>query len=127
MNIEETEAEEILSKDKLINSICDTINNFNSKDIGNENFNLGFRYAIYKVSNLFEEKDKEIERLNNTINEIYKMIIGHIEEARCELNNILHSENDLSYKNECAKEFDILDKNIRMILDKFKEIKGEKE
>lgn len=74
MYIEETEAEEILSKDKLIDSICDTINNFNSKDIGNENFNLGFRYAIYKVSNLFEERDKEIERLNNIINELEKEI-----------------------------------------------------
>ena len=53
---------------------------------------------------------------------IRKILIEHIDEARHELNVILQSDNDLNYKNECSREFEILDKNIRMILDKIDNI-----
>lgn len=87
--------------------------------------NANMQRRIYDLLKENTEWKLENERLNNIINKFNKLLIEHIEEARYELNIILHSDNDLDYKNECAREFDILDKNIRMILDKLKELKGE--
>lgn len=90
-----------------------------------EEFIGKLQMCYFGERNAFDEIVSEFDRLNNIINEFNKLLIEHIEEARYELNIILHSDNDLDYKNECVREFDILDKNIRMILDKLKEFKGE--
>lgn len=65
------------------------------------------------ITNLQQEKTR-----------IRKILIEHIEDVRYELNVILHSDNDLDYKNECYKEFELLNKNIRMILNKIDNITG---
>ena len=67
-----------------------------------------------------EEKDKEIKRLNKELQQekirIRKKLIEHIEDARYELNVILHSDNDLNYKNECSKEFECINKFVNRVL-----------
>ncbi|MBQ6628551.1 MAG: hypothetical protein IJI98_11110 [Methanosphaera sp.] len=70
-----------------------------------------------------EEKDKEIERLNYIINGIDEILKEHINECRVELNMIMKSD-DLDYVNECSREFDVIRKNIEMIIEKIEELKG---
>lgn len=77
-----------------------------------------------------ETEEKAFEFLNYIQNlqqektRIRKILIEHIENARYELNVILHSDNDLDYKNECSKVFELLNKNIRIILNKIDNITG---
>ena len=70
-----------------------------------------------------ENKDKEIERLNNIINGIDEILKEHINECIAELNMIMESEN-FDYVNECSREFDVIRKNIEMIMEKIEELKG---
>lgn len=77
---------------------------------------------INNVYNSLEEKDKEIEQLNNIINELEKYIVEEIDDAQEELNIILQG-NDLDYKNECTKDFNCIKNALDMLLDKLKELK----
>lgn len=69
-----------------------------------------------------EQQDKEINRLNNIINELEKYIVEEIDDAQEELNIILQG-NNLDYKNECTKEFNCIKNALDMLLDKLKELK----
>ncbi len=80
-----------------------------------------YEYADFLYHKL-EEKDKEIDRLNNIINGLEKYIVEEIDDAQEELNIILQG-NDLDYKNECTKEFNCIKNALDMLLDKLKALK----
>jgi len=66
-------------------------------------------------------------KLQSNWNSLRECIIGVIEGARDELNTILHTEKDLEYKNLCSKEFDVIRKNLEIVLDKMNELeRGDK-
>lgn len=74
---------------------------------------------------LFGENEylhKEIERLNDIIDKIDEILKEHINECRVELNSIIKSD-DLDYINECSREFDVIRKNIEMIIEKINEVR----
>ena len=71
-----------------------------------------------------DEIIKELERLNNIINELEKYIIDEIDDAQEELNIILQGDN-LDYKNECTKEFNCIKNALDMLLNKLKALKEE--
>lgn len=73
---------------------------------------------------IIDNQKKEIKKLNSIINKIDEILIEHIDECREELNTIMKMD-DLNYINECAIEFNVIRKNIEMIMEKIKELKGD--
>ena len=80
------------------------------------------RKLMKKMINRLEEKDKEIDRLNNIINELEKYIVNEIDNANEELNVIMKGD-DLEYINECSKEFNCIKKFVDKTLDKLQKLK----
>jgi hypothetical protein len=65
---------------------------------------------------------KKNQKLNNVLNEIDKILIEHIDECKEELNTIYKTK-DSEYINQCSKEFDVIRKNIEMIINKVNKLK----
>lgn len=77
-----------------------------------------------------KEVYKYVKQLQSNWNSLRKCIIGIIEEARDELNTIIHTtdtstEDGLKYVNQCSREFDVIRKNLEIVLDKMNELEEE--
>lgn len=66
---------------------------------------------------------KYINQLQSNWNSLKECIYNHIDSAREELNMIMQGD-DLDYINQCSKEFEVIRKNLEMILDKMNELEG---
>ena len=73
----------------------------------------------------------ENKKLQSNWNSLRECIIGIIEGAREELNTIIHTtdidtKDGLEYVNQCSREFDVIRKNLEIVLDKMNELEGDK-
>ena len=71
----------------------------------------------------------KINQLQSNWNSLRECIIGIIEEARDELNTIIHTtdistKDGLKYVNQCTREFDVIRKNLEIALNKMNELEG---
>ena len=63
-------------------------------------------------------------QLQSNWNSLRECIIGVIEGAREELNTIIHTTDSFTYANQCSREFDVIRKNLGIVLDKMNELEG---
>ena len=83
---------------------------------------------LNKIPN-YDDLMKENNKLQSNWNSLRECIIGVIEGARDELNTIIHTtdistEAGLEYINQCSREFDVIRKNLEIVLDKMNELEG---
>ena len=83
---------------------------------------------LNKIPNM-NDLVKENNQLQSNWNSLRKCIIGVIEGAREELNTIIHTtdigtKDGLEYVNQCSREFDVIRKNLEIVLDKMNELEG---
>ena len=88
---------------------------------------------VYDEEDLLFIPTKELIKmylqLQSNWNSLRECIIGIIEEARDELNTIIHTtdintEDGLKYVNQCTREFDVIRKNLEIALNKMNELEG---
>lgn len=98
------------------------------KQIWEENFNDLYR-NFEDMQNHCAYLESENNQLQSNWNSLRKCVIGVIEEARDELNTIIHTTDihtteGLEYINLCSKEFEVIQKNLKIVLDKMNELEG---
>lgn len=81
---------------------------------------------LNKIPNM-NDLVKENNQLQSNWNSLRKCIISVIEGAREELNTIIHTtdidtKDGLEYVNQCSREFDVIRKNLEIVLDKMNEL-----
>lgn len=86
---------------------------------------------LNKIPN-YDDLMKENNKLQSNWNDLRKCIIGVIEDARDELNTIIHTTDThtiegLEYVNKCSLQFEVIRKNLEIVLDKMNELEGEKD
>ena len=72
---------------------------------------------------------KQYYQLQSNWNSLREYIISVIDGAGEELNTIIHTtdidtKDGLEYVNQCSREFDVIRKNLEIVLDKMNELEG---
>ena len=76
-----------------------------------------------ELLNQYIEMARDFDKLQSNWNSLRECIIGIIDGAREELNTIMQGD-DLEYINQCSREFEVIRKNLEIVLDKMNELEG---
>jgi len=76
---------------------------------------------------MYNQLEEDYDKLQSNWNSLRECIIGIIESAREELNTIIHTtdistKDGLKYVNQCGREFDVIRKNLEIVLDRMNEL-----
>lgn len=103
-------------------------------EIGKDKEVVKLKRDIERLSELVEKYDKELTHKTkqyeflrhnkNIIDTCIEICKEHIEECRLELNSIIRGD-DLNYINACSIEFEVIRKNIEMVIEKIENLRGE--
>lgn len=73
---------------------------------------------------MYNQMEEDYNKLQSNWNSLRECIISVIEDAREELNTIIHTTDSFTYANQCCREFDVIRKNLEFVLDKMNELEG---